>query len=72
MTRAALISALTLGAPDELAQALAALLADPDPDEALLQLARRRLNRLGFDLDEPRALQELEALRQAFFARFGR
>ena len=72
MTRQALINALTLGSPDELARALAALLADLDPDEDLLQLARRRLNRLGFDLDDPRALEKLEPQRQAFFARFGR
>jgi hypothetical protein len=72
MTREALIAALTLGPPQELERALAVLIADPDPDEALVQLGRRRLNRLGFDLDDPRALQLLEPHRQAFFARFGR
>ena len=72
MTREALISALTLGPPDDLARALTVLIADPDADEDLLQLARRRLNRLGFDLDDPRALAALEPQRQAFFARFGR
>lgn len=73
MDAKSLIAALTIGTPDELVAAVEHLLADPEhADAGHVELARRRLVRIGFELEDERELARLRPLRERFFASFGR
>lgn len=73
MTAQELIAALTVGTSPELAEAVELLLADPPAaDPAHVELARRRLVRIGFELDDEDELARLRPLRDRFFGAFGR
>ena len=73
MNAAELIEALTIGAPDALTEAVQHLLQDPSrADPAHVELARRRLTRIGFELDDADELARLKPLRERFFSAFGR
>ena len=68
-----LVEALTVGDVDALVRAVEALLAEPSrADPAHLELARRRLTRIGFEFDDPAQLERIKPLRERFFTVFGR